>query len=95
MEQYSIIVEEHIIDPQLQGFDLKQKPSSNVDYYGTNGKDIFVQFQKGTSYIYESVPKEIIEEMKTVESIGSFVFKTLKKFPYKKIELKLVNSKQQ
>lgn len=96
MEQYSIIVSEHIVNEKLQGFELMQKPSSNIDYYGTNGKDIFVQFQNGNSYIYENVPKETIEEMKSAESIGSFVFKHLaKKFSFKKFELKLVNSKPQ
>jgi hypothetical protein len=95
MEQYSIIVSEHIIDEKLQGYELMQKPSSQIDYYGTNGKDVFLQFKNGTSYIYENVPTETIADMKSAESIGSFVFKHLKKLPFRKFDLKLVNSKPQ
>jgi hypothetical protein len=94
MEQYSIIVSEYNIDPTLVGYDIKRKPSTNVDYYGTNGKEVFIQFKNGVSYIYENVPKEFIEEMYKAESIGSFVSKYLaRKFTARKIELKLVNNK--
>ena len=96
MEQYNIIVDEHVIDQTLHGFDIFKKPSSNIEYYGTNGKDVFVQFQSGISYIYENVPQETSEEMQKAESIGSFIFKHLaKKFSFKKFESKLVNSKPQ
>jgi hypothetical protein len=96
MEQYVINLAEYIIDDSLQGFEICQKPSSNVDFYGTNGKDIFIQFKNGGTYIYENVPKEIIDEMHKAESIGSFVSKYLtKKFEFKKFDNKLVNSKPQ
>jgi hypothetical protein len=95
MEQYKIIVTEHEIDEQLQGFNLMQKPSSNVDYYGTNGTDtVFIQFKNGVSYLYSNVSKEHITEMLNAESIGKFVVQVLKKYPYTKAG-KWVNQKDQ
>jgi hypothetical protein len=94
MEQYKIIVTEHVIDDRLQGFEIMQKPSSNVDYYGTNGIDtVFIQFKNGTSYIYHNVDKADIDEMNKVDSIGKFIGSNLKKYGYTKIDLKLVNNK--
>jgi hypothetical protein len=96
MQQYSIIVSEHIVDDRLQGFDIMQMPSSNVDYYGTNGADtIFIQFKNGTSYLYHNVDKADIEEMQKVESIGKFIGTNLKKYTYTKVSMKLVNTRPQ
>lgn len=63
MEKYLINVAEHIIDEQLKGFEISQKPtSSTVEYYGSNGNDtIFIQFNNGVSYLYRNVQKKDIE----------------------------------
>lgn len=97
MEQYKIIVEEHVVDDRLKGFDLMQKPSSNVDYYGTNGVDtIFIQFKNGQSYLYPNVKKEVIEEMLAAESIGKFMAKLAREgYGYTKLSLHLVKKKDQ
>ena len=95
MEKYSIIVSEYNIDQRLQGYDIMQKPSSNIDYYGTNGTDIFIQFKSGATYIYHDVQPQDIEEMIKSESIGQFVGARLKKYQFTKIVMKLVNSKPQ
>lgn len=64
----------------IKDFIVKQKPSSNVEYFGFNTEsDVFVQFKNGSSYIYKKVSNEIIGKMITTESIGSFVAKNLVK----------------
>jgi hypothetical protein len=97
MEQYKIIVEEHVVDEKLKGFDIMQKPSSNVDYYGTNGVDtIFIQFKNGGSYFYPNVTKELIEEMLKSESIGKFMASLAKGgYGYTKFVDTLVKKKDQ
>lgn len=88
---------EHIIDDRLQGFEISKKPSSNVDYYGSNGKDIvFIQFINGVSYLYHNVKKEDIDAMNQAESIGKYMaVLAKKKYDFSKLTLKLVLCKSQ
>lgn len=97
METYIINVAEHTVDERLKGFDLSKKPSSNVDYYGSNGKDtIFIQFKNGVSYLYHDVKKEDIDAMNQAESIGKFMsILSRKQYQFTKITLELVKSKSQ
>jgi hypothetical protein len=96
MEQYKIIVSEHVIDDRLQGFDIMKKPSSNIDYYGTdeNGT-VFIQFKNGVSYLYPNVSKEEIKAMLKSESIGKFVVTVLRKYACTKVVARMVNQKEQ
>lgn len=90
-----INVAEHTVDERLKGFDISKKPSSNVDYYGSNGKDtIFIQFKNGVSYLYHDVTKEDIDAMNQAESIGKFMATLArKKYTYTKVTLEMVKGK--
>lgn len=95
MEQLIINVSEYHVDDRLQGFDIRQKESSNVDYYGSNGNDkIFIQFKNGVSYIYNDVKKQDIDEMNEAESIGKFMASLArKKYAFTKVTMELVKGK--
>jgi hypothetical protein len=96
MEQYIINVAEHQVDSLLDGYEIAQKPSSNIDYYGSNGKDtIFIQFKNGVSYLYLNVDKASIDQMQAAESIGKFIGTLSKKYTYTKVDRKLVGQKEQ
>jgi hypothetical protein len=73
----------------LKDFEIITKDSSNVDYYGTDGTNVFIQFKNGSSYLYSNVTPADIEAMKQAESIGRFI-PVLKKYPTTKYENRLV-----
>jgi hypothetical protein len=96
MEKYIRILAEHQVDSLLDGYEIAQKSSSNVDYYGSNGIDtIFIQFKSGGSYLYLNVDNATIDEMHATESIGKFIGTLSKKYTYTKIDRKLVWQKEQ
>lgn len=77
------------VDKVLNDFEILNKESSTVDYYGTDGKNVFVQFKNGASYLYSNVEPADIEAMKAAESIGRFM-PVFKKYPFTKYENRLV-----
>ena len=64
----------------LDGFNLFQKQSSNVDFFGTdrNSHCLFVQFKSGSfCYMYSDVPDKILTWAENAESKRQFVTLTL------------------
>lgn len=80
----------HNTDPRLAGFEIKQKPSSNIEYYGNNENQIFVQFKNGGAYLYKDVAPDTIKQMHQAESIGRFISVLSKGNIYVKLGNKLV-----
>lgn len=89
MRKIKINNQECKVDEILEGFSIYQKPSSNVQYFGDNGIDVFVQFKSG-SYIYKGVLKEHIEQMHQAESIGKFISQLGKVYHYVPVQYPLV-----
>lgn len=58
----------------LKGFEIKNKPSSNVAFYGYDEhyNRLFIQFKNGNSYIYKDIKPELFAEMDKSESVGKF-----------------------
>lgn len=77
------------IDDIIKDYEILCKESSNVDFYGTDGKNVFIQFKNGSSYLYTNVEPADIETMKATESIGKFI-PVLRKYPATKYENRLV-----
>ena len=84
--------QEHTVDGMLDGFNIHQKPSSNVEYFGDNGNEIFIQFKNGSCYIYKGILKEHIQQMYEADSIGKFISALSKLYPYITIKQRLVNT---
>lgn len=78
------------VDDILKDYEIQSKESSNVDFYGTNGENIFIQFKNGASYLYLNVNQIDVEGMKNAESIGRFIGTISKKYQYTKVENRLV-----
>jgi hypothetical protein len=78
------------VDKILKDYEILKMESSNVDYYGTDGNNVFIQFKNGASYLYLNVKPEHIEQMKKAESIGRFIGVLSKQYQYTKIENQLV-----
>lgn len=81
------------VDDIINEFTIHQKPSSNVEYFGTDNRTarFFVQFKSGTSYIYSEVEKRVLDDSTTAESIGKFVnINIVGKFKSEKITERLV-----
>lgn len=78
----------------LDHFIIKQKPSSNVEYFGYGpNSDIFIQFKNGSSYIYKNDNQLLVKEMLETESIGKFV-PSLKGLEFAKHPMRLVEPVQ-
>lgn len=77
------------VDDIIKDYEILTKESNNVDFYGTDGANVFVQFKNGSTYLYTNVVAEDIEAMKAAESIGRFI-PVLKKYPATKYENRLV-----
>jgi hypothetical protein len=84
-----------LVDDILEGYFIDRKPSSNVEFHGTDGKNIFIQFKNGASYLYLNVSAEHIEEMKKAESIGRFISVLSKNYQYTKVDQRLINAVQE
>jgi hypothetical protein len=94
MKKVIINDKEYHVAGMLEAFNIQQKPSSNVEFFGTNSAgSVFVQFKNGNTYIYSNVHAGRIEEMNAAESIGRFVPK-LKAYPCEKIDRRLVTPVQ-
>lgn len=78
------------VDEILNDYEILSKESSNVDYYGTDGKNVFIQFKNGASYLYLNVTPVDIDDMKKAESIGKFIGVLSKAYQYTKVENRLV-----
>lgn len=98
MNNVKINNQECTIDELIGGFSVHQKPSSNVDFFGDNGTDVFIQFKNGGSYIYKNVSSEHIKQMYDAESIGRFISVLSKNYTYvpvKKVLVKVVMPAEQ
>lgn len=64
----------------LQEFKILKMASSNVDYYAINlsTNELFIQFLNGQCYVYDKIPKEVLELAEDCESIGKYYFKFIK-----------------
>lgn len=51
------------VDASLFGFDMVKPESTNVDFYGIKGRDLFVQFKNGGSCWMYYVTPEIIDNL--------------------------------
>jgi hypothetical protein len=83
----------HAIDDVLQGFDIIEKPSSNVAFVATCmiTLQMYVQFKNGFGYMYSEVDLDTLSAVSAVDSIGKFISsKVVKKFPSEKMEKPLV-----
>ena len=84
------------IDDLLKGFEIGKKPSGNVDYYGINAttSQLFVQFKKGGSYIYDNVDALILSGMVLAESLGKYIIANIVgKYTFKKYPNPLITDK--
>lgn len=74
MKKITINNKPALVDDKLEGFTIHAKPSSNVEFFGTDESSrAFVQFGSGWTYVYSNVPANILVEMMVAESIGKFV----------------------
>lgn len=69
--------------PNLQGFTILKKESSNVDYFATyrgpgSTGHLFMQFLTGKCYVYNEVPTEVLDLAVDSDSIGKFYYKFIK-----------------
>lgn len=80
-QQRNINGKDYLVNEKIAVFDLHEKPSSNVAFYGLNyaGRELFVQFKSGSSYVYNEVPDEILNAAMSASSIGSFISATVSK----------------
>lgn len=78
------------VDDLLAGYEILSKPSSNVEYYGTNGQNVFVQFKNGSTYLYLNVKDQDIAALRKAESIGKFIPVLSKQYQYTKVDKQLV-----
>ncbi|MXV16859.1 KTSC domain-containing protein [Hufsiella ginkgonis] len=87
---------EVIIDARVTDFKIGQKPSSNVDYFGTKmgAKQLFVQFKNGSSYIYSDVDEHKLISIHAADSVGKFFSKEIAgKFSHVKVLERLITIK--
>lgn len=83
----------YVVDDLLNGFEIKQLPSRNVQFIGINVFELslYVQFLSGSAYLYKDIDMDTLQEADTCESIGKFVSaKIVKKFPAEKQERLLI-----
>lgn len=83
----------YAVDLILNGFDIIEKPSSNVAFVGTSMLDhkIYVQFKNGSGYMYSEVDYDTLSFVPAAESIGKFISsRVVKHFPSEKLEKGLI-----
>lgn len=83
----------YLVDEMYESFEFHQKPSSNVAFFGFNKQNwFFIQFQNGGAYMYDNVPREIIDGALTADSIGKYYRAEIaSKFTSTKLINKVVN----
>jgi hypothetical protein len=80
-------------DDALEGFDIIEKPSSNVAFVATCmiTNQMYVQFKNGSGYMYSEVDLDTLSAVTAVDSIGKFISsQVVKKFPSEKMEKALI-----
>ncbi|WP_316778305.1 KTSC domain-containing protein [Pedobacter antarcticus] len=83
----------YAVDPILDGFDIIEKPSSNVAFVCTDilANKLYVQFKNGSGYMYSEVDCDVMCALPAALSIGSFISKyVVKHFPSEKQEKALI-----
>jgi hypothetical protein len=58
---------------------LHEVESSNVDYVGHDGKDLYIVFKNMGVYKYNDVPDDKFDNLLNSESIGKYLNKEIKK----------------
>lgn len=70
--------------PNLKGFKIFKKESSNIDYLGTDHENyqLFIQFLTGKCYLFMHIPKEVLDLAESAPSIGKYFYAFIKgKYP--------------
>lgn len=83
----------YTVDSILDGFEIIEKPSSNVAFVGTSMLDhkIYVQFKNGSGYMYSEVDYDTLSFVPAAESIGKFISShVVKQFPIEKVDRALI-----
>lgn len=83
----------YAVDDALQGFDIIEKPSSNVAFVATCmiTNRMYVQFKNGSGYMYSEVDLDTLSAVSAVDSIGKFISsKVVKHFPSEKLDHSLI-----
>lgn len=83
----------YAVDDALQGFDIIEKPSSNVAFVATCmiTLQMYVQFKNGSGYMYSEVDLDTLSAVSAVDSIGKFISsQVVKHFPSEKMEKSLI-----
>jgi hypothetical protein len=83
----------YAVDDALQGFDIIEKPSSNVAFVATCmiTNQMYVQFKNSSGYMYSEVDLDTLSAVSAVDSIGKFInSQVVKKFPSEKMEKAMV-----
>lgn len=85
-------VGEFEVDKLLEGYKVQQKPSSNVEFFGYNDRNgLFVQFKSGSTYLYENIETEVLQELDQAESVGQFLRKRiLNSYPFTRFDGKMI-----
>lgn len=68
--------------------DMQMVDSSNVEAvgYDREAREIYVRFLEGRTYIYEEADERTFEELRTADSVGSYLNRVLKPgHPYREI----------
>lgn len=63
------------VPEELAGYELHQKQSSQVEFFGIHklNKSLYVQFKNGGGYVYPNCSEELLTKAVNADSIGSFV----------------------
>lgn len=83
----------YAVDDILNGFEIMEKPSSNVDFTAINifENQLYVQFKNSSGYMYSEVDVNTLKEAETCESIGKFISsQVVKKFDNEKLPNALI-----
>ena len=83
----------YAVDDALQGFDIIEKPSSNVAFVATCmiTNRMYVQFKNGSGYMYNEVNLDTLSAVPSVDSIGKYISsKVVGKFQSVKMDKQLI-----
>lgn len=86
----------YAVDDILHGFEIMEKPSSNVAFTAINifENQLYVQFKNGSGYMYSEVDVNTLREAETCESIGKFISSmVVKRYVGQKLSWSLINLK--
>jgi len=83
----------YAVDPILDGFDIVERPSSNVSFIAVSMLEhkMYVQFLRGSGYMYSEVDYDTLSFAPKAASLGTFVrAKLVNHFPSNKQEKALI-----